>query len=1266
MNINLLIQNILNNKKIVFLALVMFITQDIISQCTHSIDLTDTWGDGWNGGTVTVSVNGSPVLTNITLASGLGPQTNTFTAATGDVINVTRTAAGSYPEEMRITVYSGAGTIIALMEPVAAPGTNGTGNCNLLPGENCTNAQNLASLTSPYAATTVGYANDIAACRTGYPDRIFYINVPNGSTVNIWQSTNNYDSYHYMGYGGACPGSTTLYCVDDPDTQNNTWTNSTGSAQTVWFIVDAYSGSGTFTLNWTLTAPPPDPCTSVISIGGCGAGFAQSYNGGGSGVWNTNYCAFSTPGIEQVYSFVAPSTGTYSLQVTAASGFVDYGWRAASCASGGWTCIDDINSTGAWGSMAWTAGTTYYILLDDEDGTVGTHTFYINCPVVCTTPGTPTTLSGSATGQTTANISWAAGVPAGSATITYYWEVHLNSSDALIASGSTAALSAGVTGLSCNTTYHFHVRAYTSCNATYSAWAGPSGTFTTNACVGGPCGSAISIGGCGAGNAQAFSFTGAGVWDESFCGWPLPGNEKIYSYVAPSTGTYNIQVTASAGGYVDYAWRASPCQQTSWNCIDDINTTGTYGPFSWTAGTTYYLLLDGENTSSALSGTFYITCPIVAPANNDCPGTNLTPGAICSWTAGTTAGATQTLSGCAGDANDDVWYNFVASSPNHTIDVDGNGDFDAVVELFSGNCGSLTSISCMDISLGGGVESIEALGLTPGNTYYVRVYHYYTAVPANSTFNICVYNYGDICGDYFCGPSENCGTCPDDCGACPEPVGGPYIHGTEGLQNSFFVNCLVNTCSGSYYDAGGSLGNYPNDEGSTYGWYRTFCPPAANQCLRATFNLMNIEENGGGCYDYLAVRNGSAMLSPIIWEGCRTLATRNTIAGAWSNPMIATSSNGCLTFEFYSDGSTTRAGWDISFSCVACATSLTNNDCETATGVCGSISFAGSSSGPGITSTCSGCLLTESFSNWYYFEIATSGRLSITIDPIANDDYDFALYQASSCATLGGPVRCSVAENNAINGWNTGMNIAYSDFSEDASGDCWVDAINVVAGQQYYLLINNCTAGGSGFNITGTLEGGTLVDCGLLPIDLLSFDANKKGQHVELNWTTASETNNDYFTVLKSYDANFYKPVAIVPGAGNSNTSISYSTIDEEPLTQVTYYRLKQTDFDGKFTYSEVKIVKPSDNSETLTSLNAYYSAASEEIFISFNGIPEHDYSYNVFDITGRPVRQGVISAGCSAKGYAVINASDIAQGIYSISVSHESATLQKKLIISR
>ncbi|MFH2094836.1 MAG: BNR-repeat neuraminidase N-terminal domain-containing protein [Bacteroidota bacterium] len=109
-------------------------SRPIANSCNHSIELTDTYGDGWNGGTVTVSVNGTPVLSNITLAAGSGPQTNTFSASTGDNINVTTTNGGSYPSEMRIIVKDGTGTtIIPLQQPPTTPGVNGTGACSVAP-----------------------------------------------------------------------------------------------------------------------------------------------------------------------------------------------------------------------------------------------------------------------------------------------------------------------------------------------------------------------------------------------------------------------------------------------------------------------------------------------------------------------------------------------------------------------------------------------------------------------------------------------------------------------------------------------------------------------------------------------------------------------------------------------------------------------------------------------------------------------------------------------------------------------------------------------------------------------------------------------------------------------------------------------------------------------------------------------------------------------------------------------------------------------------
>ncbi len=128
-------------------------------------------------------------------------------------------------------------------------------------------------------------------------------------------------------------------------------------------------------------ANPTGPCAGTYSIGGTGSGYAQSYPGGGTGEWFTssgNACNYTTPGIERVYSFTAPYTGTFNIQVTSSSSWVVYMWREASCSPYDWNCIQAIYSPGSYGSFSWTGGQTYYILLDDYDNTAGTHTFYIN------------------------------------------------------------------------------------------------------------------------------------------------------------------------------------------------------------------------------------------------------------------------------------------------------------------------------------------------------------------------------------------------------------------------------------------------------------------------------------------------------------------------------------------------------------------------------------------------------------------------------------------------------------------------------------------------------------------------------------------------------------------------------------------------------------------------------------------------------------------------------------------------------------------------
>ncbi|MBK8670907.1 MAG: T9SS type A sorting domain-containing protein [Saprospiraceae bacterium] len=95
-----------------------------------------------------------------------------------------------------------------------------------------------------------------------------------------------------------------------------------------------------------------------------------------------------------------------------------------------------------------------------------------------------------------------------------------------------------------------------------------------------------------------------------------------------------------------------------------------------------------------------------------------------------------------------------------------------------------------------------------------------------------------------------------------------------------------------------------------------------------------------------------------------------------------------------------------------------------------------------------------------------------------------------------------------------------------------------------------------------------------MPVEMILFEVVKKETISILSFSTASETNNDYFTIERSGDGKSYDEIGTIDGAGNSSKEISYEFVDEKPLAGINYYRIKQTDFDGRFSYSEIRSVR--------------------------------------------------------------------------------------------
>lgn len=117
----------------------------------------------------------------------------------------------------------------------------------------------------------------------------------------------------------------------------------------------------------------------------------------------------------------------------------------------------------------------------------------------------------------------------------------------------------------------------------------------------------------------------------------------------------------------------------------------------------------------------------------------------------------------------------------------------------------------------------------------------------------------------------------------------------------------------------------------------------------------------------------------------------------------------------------------------------------------------------------------------------------------------------------------------------------------------------------------NSLNGLTGFS-TFTISGST-GDGSALPIELIYFNATPNQKTVDLTWATASELNNDFFTVERSIDGLTWEQILTVNGAGTTNQRTNYRDIDTRPAAGLSYYRLKQTDFDGKWSYSNIQSV---------------------------------------------------------------------------------------------
>jgi hypothetical protein len=179
-----------------------------------------------------------------------------------------------------------------------------------------------------------------------------------------------------------------------------------------------------------------------------------------------------------------------------------------------------------------------------------------------------------------------------------------------------------------------------------------------------------------------------------------------------------------------------------------------------------------------------------------------------------------------------------------------------------------------------------------------------------------------------------------------------------------------------------------------------------------------------------------------------------------------------------------------------------------------------------------------------------------------------------------------------------------------------------------------------------------------LPISLISFDAKPTFDNsINLTWQTASEENNDYFSIEHSIDGISFREIETQAGNGTTNAIQSYSFLHEEIESGLHYYRLKQVDFDEKFGYSNIitTTIKRSNDEVILTP-----NPTSNVILIQTKTPFERDADFQILNMQGQVVLSSILQEGTDNLE---VNVSNFPVGIYYLQLFVDNEVMMKKII---
>jgi hypothetical protein len=272
-------------------------------------------------------------------------------------------------------------------------------------------------------------------------------------------------------------------------------------------------------------------------------------------------------------------------------------------------------------------------------------------------------------------------------------------------------------------------------------------------------------------------------------------------------------------------------------------------------------------------------------------------------------------------------------------------------------------------------------------------------------------------------------------------------------------------------------------------------------------------------------------------------------------------------------------------------------------------------------------------------EIEVRGELILDKTTFIVDIYAYLRLDSSSILVVAEGGNITSDENNDLNRVVVG-NAWWEFFFPE-----WDGGNSSLAGPSY---ITDAEVGGGLFE--GQLPDGYIP----LPIELISFKTELLGGVVEVRWATAVELNNDYFTIERSFNGREWTSIGEVEGAGDSHIRSDYRFVDYNPVPGISYYRLRQTDFDGKFEVFNASAV----HYEPGNLFKVFPNPVSDKLNLTTSSNLDHA----VISLRNMNGQEESISINKNSR-QATLDMSMLPSGIYVLEVAFSESRLSKRIV---